>query len=80
VAYYHEFVEIPARLAGMDRQAMCGVFAQKVSLPGTELYNYARAVVVDAPANLPDGIYSVTFDERTFKVQRLDGEWIALVT
>jgi hypothetical protein len=77
MASLHEFVSLSGRLVGNGRDESCTVYAQKVSLPGTEHYDYARATITDEPKDLPDGFYTVTFDDRTLKVQRLDGGWIA---
>jgi hypothetical protein len=34
-------------------------------------------MIVDEPFDLPDGLYTLTFEDRTHSVQRHDGAWIA---
>jgi hypothetical protein len=75
-----ESVTLPGRLVGMGRDVECSVGAVKVSsLPGTAEFNYIRPVIYDAPADLPDGPYSITFGGKTERVQRKFGAWIAPV-
>jgi hypothetical protein len=64
----------------MGRNVPCAVIAEKVTLPGTNVYEYARPMIAEEPLDLPNGLYKVTFDGRTLSVQRLDGAWIAPVT
>lgn len=72
-----ESVALPARLIGMGRELDCQVRAIKVSLPGTAEYNFIRPIICDVPADLPDGLYSITFGGKTERVQRQHGAWIA---
>lgn len=64
-------------LRGMGREAECTVSAVKVSLPGTNLYEYTKLGIHNAPADLPDGPYAVTIEGRTVLVQRRQGAWIS---
>jgi hypothetical protein len=75
----HGFVTVSGRLVGMGQDVACTVFAQKLAIPGFDTYNYARAHIVDHPTHLPDGIYSVTFDGTTLRVQRQNCAWTSLV-
>lgn len=72
-----EAVRLSGRLQGMGRDVPCAVIAEKVTLPGTDVYEYARPMIADEPRDLPDGFYKVAFDGRTISVQRRDGAWIA---
>ncbi len=64
---------------GMGREVDCSVRAVKVSLLGTDDYNYIRPVIYDVPSDLPDGLYNITFGGKTDRVQRHSGAWIAPV-
>lgn len=77
MASKRESITLPGRLVGMGRDVECRVRVVKVSLPGTDLYNYIRPVIHDVPSDLPDGIYSITFGGKTERVQRQNGAWIA---
>jgi hypothetical protein len=68
---------LAGRLRGMGREAECTLSAEKVSLPGTNMYEYAKLTILGEPKDLPDGQYEVTYDGRTQKVQRKFGAWIA---
>ena len=74
-----ESVTLAGRLVGMGREVDCSVRVVKVSLPGTAEYNYIRPVIHDVPADLQDGLYSITFGGKTERVQRQYGAWIAPV-
>jgi len=74
-----ESVTVPGRLVGMGQDINCTVRALKVSLPGTAEYNYVRPIICDVPADLPDGIYSITFGGKAEMVQRKFGSWIAVL-
>lgn len=79
MASKRESVILPGRLVGMGRDVNCKVRVVKVSLPGTAEYNCIRPVIYDAPSDLPDGPYSITFGGKTERVQRQHGAWIAPV-
>ena len=74
-----ESVTLLGRLVGRGREVDCSVRAVKVSLPGTAEHNYIRPVIYDVPADLPDGLYRITFGGKTERVQRQYGAWIARV-
>jgi hypothetical protein len=61
----------------MGREAECTIRAEKVSLPGTNLYEYVKLKIHNEPADLPDGPYAVTIEGRTVPVQRHLGAWIS---
>jgi hypothetical protein len=64
-------------LRGMGREAECTVSTVKVSLPGTNHYEYTKLGIHNEPAELPDGPYAVTIEGRTVPVQRHLGAWIS---
>ena len=47
-----EMVRMPGRLQGMGHDVACTVFAEKVSLPGTDVYEYDRPFISGAPRDL----------------------------
>jgi hypothetical protein len=67
---------LPAQLEGMGRHEDCRVHATKVSLPGSDTYEYVRPIIFGEPADLPDGIYALTFDGRSIPSQHLNEGWI----
>jgi hypothetical protein len=77
MASYRESVTLPGRLVGMGRDVTCSVTATRVSLPGTNDYNYVRPLIHGVPVDLPDGLYTITFDEKSQRVQRQFGAWLA---
>jgi hypothetical protein len=74
-----EMVRMPGRLQGMGHDVACTVFAEKVSLPGTDVYEYDRSFISGAPRDLPAGRYTLTFDRRLHSVQRHNGAWVFAV-
>jgi len=79
MASKRESITLPGHLVGMGHDVNCKVRVVKVSLPGTDVYNYIRPVIHDVPSDLPDGLYSITFGGKTERVQRQYGAWIAPV-
>lgn len=76
-ALKRDTVHLSGRLRGRERDVACNVIAERVSLSGGAIYEYIRPMIADEPADLPNGVYTITFDGRTSLVQRLDGAWIA---
>jgi hypothetical protein len=66
-------VLLPGRLNGMGRMTECSVLAEKES-PNAR--TFCQFMVLEAPADLPDGIYNVSFGGYSEKVQKLDGVWL----
>jgi hypothetical protein len=71
----HELVSVSGRLPGMGRDVACTVFAEKVSLRGTDVYEYDRPFVSGAPRDLQNGLYKLTFDGRVLSARRQNGGW-----
>jgi hypothetical protein len=61
-------------LKGIAREVRCKVLAQRESAESILLYSHF--MVVEAPKGLPDGVYDLSFDGCTGKVQKLDGLWV----
>ena len=70
-----EAVLVSGTLKGMNQQVPCMVRAVKVSHPNLDILEYVRADIVQAPSELPDGAYDVSFDGRTMKVKKIAGHW-----
>jgi hypothetical protein len=74
----HELVSVSGRLQGMGRDVVCTVFAEKVSLRDTDVYEYVRPFITGAPLDLQDGQYKLTFDGRALPARRNNGAWDVL--
>ena len=72
-----ETVLIEAVLEGMNLQAPCTVRAVKVSLPKLDIWEYVAADIVQAPFDIPDGSYSVSFEGRKMKVKKTAQLWVS---
>lgn len=72
-----ERVMLAGRLSGMGHDVSCTVHADKVTLGGTDLYEYARLHITGEPLDLPDGQYTLSFDGRTIPIQRFHSAWIS---
>jgi hypothetical protein len=70
-------VIIAGRLTGMGRSEDCKVGAIKVSVAGTNLFEYTRVLVFDAAPDLPDGEYELTFANTSRRVKRINDSWIS---
>lgn len=79
MASKRESITLPGRLVGMGHDVNCKVRVVKVSLPGTDEYNYIRPVIYDVPSDLPDGLYSIRFGGKSERVHRHGGAWVAPV-
>jgi hypothetical protein len=77
MASHREIVMLSGRLKGMGREADCIVSAVKVSLPGTNASHYTKCQIQNAPDDLPEGQYQVTFGGDTTNVRKRDGFWLA---
>lgn len=79
MASHREAVSIPGQLQGMGYTVQCVVTAIRVSLPGTDKFEYTRPVINDAPIDLPDGFYELTYGWKTQRIQRLHGAFLAAI-
>ena len=78
MAFHRESVTLPGSLRGLGRAATCTIIAEKVSLPGTNLYEYARLLISDEPKDLPDGRYNLVYEGGTVPLQLHRGAWVDL--
>ena len=69
-------VLIHAWLEGMGRQEPCELLAIRESLSEPNRIVYSRCSVIDAPHDLPDGNYRVTFDAFTVPAHKEAGLWM----
>jgi hypothetical protein len=74
----HQHVTLSGRLKGMEHETECKVSSFEVPVPGSNGYEYALVMICDAPHDLPDGRYHLTFDSRAIPVQRHNGAWLVL--
>ena len=74
-----ESVRLPGRLQGMGRDVSCTVFAEKVSRPGTDVYEYDRPFISGAPRDMENGLYKLTFDGRVLSAQQHNGGWVLAI-
>ena len=70
-----EAVLLSGTLKGATHEAPCTVKAIKVSLPNLDIWEYVSADIAQAPFELPDGTYNVSFEGRTMKVKKVAGNW-----
>ncbi len=67
-----------AKLSGMGIEATCLVKATEVSLPHSGVPPaYARMSIHDAPSDIPDGVYEVTFPGYKGQVRKRGSMWVA---
>jgi hypothetical protein len=71
-----EAVIMSGQLSGMGREVSCTVSAIKVSLPQLAISEFVKCDILLAPQDLPDGSYKVTFEGRTMRIKKLDGDWL----
>jgi len=72
-----QIVLLAGGLKGMGLEANCMIGATRVTLPGTNLSEYANLSIQNAPQELPEGRYDLTFKGRTVPVQKRNGFWLA---
>lgn len=67
-------VLLHASINGMGLEADCDVLVRKADASGHSVYS--ECSVINAPADLPDGSYSVIFDGHFAKAKREHGVWL----
>lgn len=67
-----------AHLQGMGRECVCEIAAIRNSQAGE--VRYSQCNVLSAPADLPDGEYTVSIRGTGVIVRRQDGLWLAAET
>jgi hypothetical protein len=78
MALHREVVLLSGRLLGMGREASCSLNALRISLPGTIVSHFASFNIHQAPRDLPDGKYQVTFEGGTVPFEKRGSKWQAL--
>lgn len=71
-----EIEKLTGRLFGMGLQADCTVFARRVSIPGTDVFEYRKPSIHDEPDDLPDGQYELKFAGQSIQCQRRERAWL----
>ena len=73
-------VLLRAILKGMGREVECDVIARRLTPETREsvspVSKYSNCSVVTAPADLPDGEYTVHLDSGVFTAFRRSGHWL----
>ena len=69
-------VLIHGLLRGMGREAPCEMLAMKETAPETGREIYSRCSVIDAPHDLPDGLYAVSFSGHVVTARKEGGLWL----
>jgi hypothetical protein len=69
-------VLIQGLLRGMGRETPCEMLAIRESQSGKNLPVYTRCSVIEAPIDLPDGDYTVTFNVYSVSARKEAGLWI----
>lgn len=63
-------------IRGMGHESFCEMLAWKELFPGNPRPIYTTCSVITAPAGLPDGSYTVTFDGHVVSATRQGGLWL----
>src|SRR5580704_14915620 len=69
-------VLIHGLLRGMESEAACEMLAMKEAESGKGPVLYSRCSVIDAPMDLPDGDYTVSFNGCVVSARKEGGLWM----
>jgi|HubBroStandDraft_1064217.scaffolds.fasta_scaffold119300_2 hypothetical protein len=69
-------VLIRGLLKGMGRETPCDMLAMKDARSVTGPIAYSQCCVIDAPMDLPDGVYVVTFNGLVVAARKEGGLWL----
>ena len=69
-------VMIRGMLRGMEREAPCEMLAMKEAESGKGPVIFSRCSVIDAPIDIPDGDYVVSFNGCVVSARKEAGLWI----
>lgn len=72
----HLNVLLPGRLKGMGREAECELMAKRSSSRGAEAFTYSEPVVIQAPTDLPEGSYTLHFENFSTPVLHTGVLWL----
>jgi hypothetical protein len=70
-------VTLAGIIRGQGRVAACTLSAQKVTLPGTDVFAYSRFLVEDVSQALPDGDYELSVNGQSVAMRRQGGHWLS---
>lgn len=76
----HLNVLLNGRLVGLGHQAECKVMARKTVRPETSEVLYGDPVIIDAPNELPEGEYSLFFENVSTSVLHKGILWMPAAT
>ncbi|MFY9748796.1 MAG: hypothetical protein WA891_07745 [Acidobacteriaceae bacterium] len=69
-------VLIRGLLKGMGREAPCDMLAMKDATSETGPAVYSQCCVIDAPFDVPDGVYAVAFNGYVVAARKEGGLWL----
>ncbi len=69
-------VLIHGLLSGMGYEQPCEMLAMKESVSGTPRVIFTHCSVIDAPQELPDGSYTVRFNDYVVSAKKEGGLWM----
>jgi hypothetical protein len=76
--FMREPIRVQGVLSGQGEKANCMVSAVKVTLEGTRLSRDCGISITWTSAPLPEGNYTLTFDDKTIPMNFSQGTWKAL--
>jgi hypothetical protein len=71
-----ESIVMPGKLIGMGRLADCSLRVVRLTAAEGDHCEYRGITIEEAPPDLPEGRYELTFDAQVRVVQRLCGKWV----
>ncbi len=69
-----DVVRVEGTLRGMRAEARCTILAWKESSSTGRLFT--RGKIAEAPSDLPDGTYMLTFGEHSIWTRKWEGHWL----
>ncbi len=72
----HLNVLLTGRLKGMGREAGCELMAKRSPSRMAEQFTYSEPVVIQAPADLPEGSYTLHFENYSMPVMHKGVLWL----
>ena len=78
MAFTRDPIRMSGILRGSGETAQCMMTALRVTLAGTRLSKYCQFSIEWISKPLPDGNYSLTFDDKTIQMCYSQGRWRAI--
>jgi hypothetical protein len=72
-----KLVFLKGRLVGMGLDAICDLKAIKVTMPGSSESTFDQPKILNAPAVLPDGLYTLHWVLGTLALKKHNGDWLS---